>query len=170
MKGIVNLYYFLNDKQSIQQFMNDQELQKLVEELSLTFFDKEFQHRAFFNSRLKTVGGRYHLQSHHIDFNPKVFEKYGDKELIGVIKHELCHYHLHLAARGYHHRDREFKELLQKTGGSRYVRSLVDESDQIYHNYHCQQCQKRIVRKRRINTKKFVCATCKGPLIKIEDN
>lgn len=169
MKGIINLYYFSNDKQLIQQHMNNERLQKLVEELSLIFFNKTFQHKAFFNPRLKTVGGRYHLQSHDIDFNPKVFEKYGEKELIGVIKHELCHYHLHLSSKGYRHRDIEFKKLLQETGGSRYVKSLVEESNQLYHHYRCQKCRKLIVRKRRINIEKFVCAACKGPLIKIED-
>ena len=28
------------------------------------------------------------------------------EELIGIIKHELCHYHLHLEGKGYQHRDR----------------------------------------------------------------
>ena len=36
-------------------------------------FQKPFLHQATFNRRLKTTGGRYHLASHHLDFNPTVF-------------------------------------------------------------------------------------------------
>ncbi len=41
--------------------------------------------------------------------------------LIGIIKHELCHYHLHRLGLGYQHKDRDFKTLLQKVGGSCYA-------------------------------------------------
>ncbi len=41
--------------------------------------------------------------------------------LVGIIKHELTHYHLHLLGLGYRHRDRNFKILLKKVGGSRYA-------------------------------------------------
>jgi hypothetical protein len=50
--------------------MNEQELQRLVEHISSTVFRKPFRHRASFNRRLKTTGGRYHLGSHDLDFNP----------------------------------------------------------------------------------------------------
>ena len=35
-------------------------------------------------------------------------------ELISIIKHELCHYHLHQEGKGYKHRDQDFKDLLKK--------------------------------------------------------
>lgn len=34
-----------------------------------------------------------------------------------IIKHELCHYHLHLRGMGYKHRDADFKTLLAQVGG-----------------------------------------------------
>ena len=105
--------------------MTNQELQALVEKISHDSFRQPFRHNARFNRRLKTTGGRYHLKSHDLDFNPILFEKYGEVELIKVIKHELCHYHLHLAGRGYQHKDLEFKQLLKKTGGSRFAPKLV---------------------------------------------
>ena len=94
--------------------MEQKALQKLVEEVSIDFFELPFRHQATFNARLKTTGGRYFLQSHHLDFNPQVLEKFGMETLIGVIKHELCHYHLHLAGKGHQHKDRAFKALLKK--------------------------------------------------------
>ena len=57
--------------------MTQQELQRLVEELSLSVFNKPFTHRAVFNSRLKTTGGRYHLSDHHLDFNPAMLTEHG---------------------------------------------------------------------------------------------
>ncbi len=109
--------------------MRNQELQQLVEEISLASFNKPFKHQATFNKRLKTTGGRYHLSDHRLDFNPRVFEIYGYEELIGVIKHELCHYHLHLEGKGYQHKDSDFKELLKVTQGSRFVKPLQKKNE-----------------------------------------
>ena len=84
--------------------MTDQELHNLVVKISTEQFNKPFKHRAFFNSRLVTTGGRYMLRSHNIEINKKYFEQLGMQELIGIIKHELCHYHLHIEGKGYKHR------------------------------------------------------------------
>ncbi len=80
--------------------MTEQQLQALVEELSLRYFKRPFIHRAYFNRRLKTTGGRYLLMSHDIEINEKMLTKHGKAILIGTIKHELCHYHLHLTGQG----------------------------------------------------------------------
>lgn len=156
---------FSKEGKASEQELTDERLQEMVEKVSLISFGKKFRHKAFFNRRLKTTGGRYHLGSHNIDFNPKVFERYGEEELINVIKHELCHYHLHLENKGYQHKDAEFKALLKQTGGSRYVRPLVEQKPQSYHQYQCEKCQTLILRKRRINTQRYVCGKCRGKLV-----
>lgn len=140
--------------------MTDSELQTLVEEISLTVFKRPFCHHALFNRRLKTTGGRYHLNDHHLDFNPAIIEKYGLAELIGVIKHELCHYHLHLTGGGYRHKDADFKRLLAQSGGTRYAPPLVEKK------VHCYYCEKghEIFRQRKLNTKQYVCGICHGKL------
>lgn len=141
--------------------MTNQELQALVEKISRESFQQPFCHQASFNSRLKTTGGRYHLTSHDLDFNQLVYEKYGEPELIKVIKHELCHYHLHIKGRGYQHKDREFKQLLKLVGGSRFTPPL---STSLYQVYRCQTCQQEIKRRRKINTARYVCGSCQGRL------
>lgn len=141
--------------------MTNQELQALVEKISQESFRRPFCHRASFNRRLKTTGGRYHLKSHDLDFNPVLFEKYGEVELIKVIKHELCHYHLHLAGRGYQHKDLEFKQLLKATGGTRFAPKLVIEK---YHVYSCEKCDQEVKRRRKLDTKRYVCGNCHGKL------
>ena len=69
--------------------MDDEQLQKLVERISIHFFQKPFKHKARFNPRLRTTGGRYLLHTHDIEINKKYYEQHGEKELIGIIKHEL---------------------------------------------------------------------------------
>ncbi|HCY6141845.1 TPA: SprT family protein, partial [Staphylococcus aureus] len=51
--------------------MNNDKLQRMVENLSEEKFGRTFQHRAYFNKRLRTTGGRYLLKSHDIEINPK---------------------------------------------------------------------------------------------------
>lgn len=108
--------------------MDNKELQKLTEDISETYFKKPFRHQALFNDRLKTTGGRYLLTSHNIELNRKYLIEHGREELIGIIKHELCHYHLHLEGKGYKHRDRDFRMLLQQVNAPRFCTPLKKKS------------------------------------------
>jgi SprT-like protein len=151
--------------------MKNDELQLLVEEISLQYFQKPFRHQATFNSRLKTTGGRYLLQSHHIEINKRYLEQLGKVELIGIIKHELCHYHLHLEKKGYKHQDKDFKDLMLRVGAPRFCQQLPDrprtnQSGKIY-MYRCSDCSTVYKRKRAVNTVKYVCGRCKGKLKKL---
>jgi SprT-like protein len=148
--------------------MTNEELQVLVEEVSLQYFQKPFRHQAIFNSRLKTTGGRYLLKTHNIEINKRYLEQLGKDELIGIIKHELCHYHLHLEKKGYKHQDKDFKNLMMLVGAPRFCKQLPDRpktnrSAKIY-IYSCLGCSLVFKRKRKVDVKKFVCGRCKGKL------
>ncbi|MBX4221213.1 SprT family protein, partial [Enterococcus lactis] len=71
-------------------------MQQLGEERSLESFQRPYKHQAMFNPRLRTSGWRYHLNDHHLDFNVKLFEESAKETIEGIIKHDLCHYPLHL--------------------------------------------------------------------------
>ncbi|WP_088105701.1 SprT family protein [Halalkalibacter urbisdiaboli] len=149
--------------------MKQEQLQKLVEDISITFFERPFLHEARFNNRLRTTGGRYLLRSHDIEINPKQFEAFGEEELIGIIKHELCHYHLHIQNKGYKHQDSDFKQLLQKVGGLKNCQLIEGTRNKVTtkHQYSCTKCGLIFNRKRRIDVKRYVCGSCKGKLKKI---
>ena len=151
--------------------MDDPELQKLTETLSLKYFHQPFRHRAVFNRRLKTTGGRYHLDDHHIDINPLMLEEFDEETLKQVILHELCHYHLHLAGRGYQHRNRDFQELLRAVGGSRYapVTSKARRQKRPRYLYQCQGCGALLPRVRRFNIMRYHCAQCGGRFRLVEE-
>ncbi len=154
--------------------MTDEQAQKLVEELSFKYFHRPFLHRAYFNSRLKTTGGRYMLQSHDIQLNKTMYEYFGIEELRGIILHELCHYHLHLLGKGYKHRDSDFRELLLKVGAPRFC-SLIENTEEevkkkTIHYYKCMDCGQLYKRKKRMDTKKYCCSICKGKIEFFESN
>jgi SprT-like protein len=153
--------------------MDNNTLHKLVEETSLIFFKKPFRHQAFFNPRLRSTGGRYLLASHNIEINKKYFEMYGEKELIGIIKHELCHYHLHLEGKGYQHRDADFRLLLKEVDAPRFCTPIPGKKKRRTMNrmliYTCSGCNQQYKRKRSINTSKYVCGKCKGTLVKTKE-
>ncbi|KRM18286.1 hypothetical protein FC40_GL000965 [Ligilactobacillus hayakitensis DSM 18933 = JCM 14209] len=142
--------------------MNNQELQSLVESISLEFFKCPFLHKAYFNSRLKSTGGRYFLKNHNIDINPKMLEEFNEQILIGVIKHELCHYHLHLSGQKHTHRDLVFRNLLQQVGGLRYAPRISNEK--MKYQYVCQQCERKFWRQRKMNPDRYRCGACHGKI------
>lgn len=151
--------------------MTDEQIQRLVEKLSLDQFGLAFTHRAYFNSRLKSTGGRYLLGSHNIEFNKKLYDHFGMSELEGIVLHELCHYHLHLQGKGYQHRDRDFRELMKKVGAPRFCSSLPKEESKStkpkqvkVHTYKCVNCHLIYRRKRKMNVTKYCCSKCRGAI------
>lgn len=149
--------------------MDNEMLQELVEDISEREFCKTFRHQASFNPRLRTTGGRYLLRSHNIEINEKYFLEGGIDVLTGIIKHELCHYHLHLEGKGYQHRDASFRKLLREVEAPRFCKPLA--SQQIKKKkkrtlmYSCTSCSQIYQRKRKINLTKYVCGKCKGRLV-----
>ncbi|KAA9004903.1 SprT family protein [Paenibacillus spiritus] len=148
--------------------MSNEELQQWIEKVSLESFGVSFRHKASFNRRLSATGGRYFVQSHNIEINPHQLEAYGPEETERIIKHELCHYHLHLAGRGYMHRDADFKSLLAQVGGSRYCRSLPGKGGRkpLPYRYRlvCRSCGQTYLRKRKTDPRRYRCGRCRGPL------
>lgn len=145
--------------------MDEEKLQKLVEQVSLQYFQRPFLHKVKINNRMRTTGGRYFLSDHHIDINGHFLQPQYQNYLLGIIKHELTHYHLHLLGLGYRHRDRDFKILLQKVGGSRYAPDIGLRRQQTRkYLYECQQCHFLYPRVRKVNTRRLRCGKCGGKL------
>ena len=144
--------------------MNEHELQQLTQEISRNSFHREFTHKITYNRRLRSSGGRYLLKTGNIEINPLVEQELGLEALIGVIKHELCHYHLHQTGGGYRHRDADFKRLLHQVGGSRFVERMKEPA----FLYECVECHHRYPRMRKMNTNRYVCGKCRGKLILLD--
>ena len=144
--------------------MNEHELQQLTQDISRSSFHREFTHKITYNKRLRSSGGRYLLKTGTIEINPLVEQELGLEALIGVIKHELCHYHLHQTGGGYRHRDSDFKRLLHQVGGSRFVERMKEPT----FLYECVNCHHRYPRMRKMNTKRYVCGKCRGKLILLD--
>ena len=109
------------------------------------------------------------LADHSIEINPLVNEVYGMEELVGVIKHELCHYHLHIEGKGYRHRDADFKELLNETSSPRFCKPLVQrkQTSSTIYIYKCKACGLEYKRKRRMDIRKYRCGKCAGSIMEV---
>lgn len=141
-------------------------IQEWVEQISRDSFKKPFHHKAMFNPRLRTTGGRYLLRSHNLEFNPTQLQMFGEDEFAKIIKHELCHYHLHIEGRGYRHQDLDFKKLLKEVEGSRYCQLIpgAKRESKWRYTYRCKSCGLNYIRKRRIDLRRFGCGQCGGRL------
>lgn len=145
--------------------MNQQQLQELVEQISLEYFGRPFLHQVKINKRMRTTGGRYFLNDHHIDINAHFLEKEYYDDLVGIIKHELTHYHLHLLGRGYQHRNHDFRSLLKQVGGSRYAPDIgLHKTQKRKYFYECLVCHHLYPRVKRVNVRKYRCGICSGKL------
>ena len=145
--------------------LTEEELQNLVQEVSLKYFGRQFKHQVKINKRMTTTGGRYHLDDHHIEINAHFLVPQYYQELIGIIKHELTHYHLHLAHKGYRHKDQDFKVLLDRVGGSRYAPDIgLKRKRKAKYLYVCTICGQQFVRVRRVNVRRYGCGKCGGRL------
>lgn len=147
------------------KLIKDEDLYALVNRLSLEYFQKPFIHDVKFNYRLRTTGGRYVPSKRIIELNPKYVTEMEESEFIGIIKHELVHYHLHIEGKGYKHGDKDFKELLKKTGSPRHCSALPSMENRHKYTYVCKQCSQVYKRIRRINVEKYRCGKCKGKLV-----
>ncbi|MEK4701409.1 SprT family protein [Solibacillus sp. FSL R7-0668] len=148
--------------------MTDEQVQQLVEQLSLQYFNRPFIHKAYFNNRLKSTGGRYLLSSHDIELNKKLYDHFGIEELEGIILHELCHYHLHILGMGYQHRDADFKNLLKRVGAPRFC-SRIEASTPIKKKsviqyYCCKNCGQVYKRRRKMDVRRYCCSICQGEI------
>lgn len=145
--------------------MNEEKLQALVEKISLQSFGRPFTHQVKINYRMTTTGGCYHLSDHHLEINAHFLAPRYHAALVGIIKHELCHYHLHLLGRGYRHQDADFKQLLRQVGGTRYAPDIgLRRKSKLNYLYVCQNCGCRYPRVRKINVRKYRCGRCQGKL------
>lgn len=148
--------------------INKETLYQLTNQLSLKFFHKPFLHSVIFNHRLRTTGGRYLPHQKIIELNPKYLIEMDEQEFIGIIKHELVHYHLHIEGKGYQHRDPDFKKLLKETGSPRHCRALPSTLQKYKYIYICNNCDFTYKRMRRVNTKKYRCGRCRGKIVSSE--
>lgn len=137
-----------------------------VKRVSLEDFGLPFKHQAFWNRRLRTTGGRFFPKDGHLDFNPKIYEAVELAIFRKIVRHELCHYHLYFAGKGYKHGDREFRQLLKEVEGLRYAPKLQEQN--FRYLYQCQTCGQTYPRQRRVNLNKFRCGRCLGRLVLLE--
>ena len=107
------------------------------------------------------------LSDHSMEINPLVFEIYGMEELVGVVKHELCHYHLHIEGKGYRHRDADFRKLVKGNIFPKVLQAAYYKGNKsrVFLLYKCKSCGLEYKRKRRMDIRKYRCGKCAGAIV-----
>lgn len=146
--------------------LNEDKLYNLVNKISLNTFGEPFHDDIRYNYRLRTTGGRYIPSKRMIEINPKYILEMDEEDYIGIIKHELCHYHLHIKGKGYRHGDKEFKELLIATNSPRHCKPLPSNK-KATHTYICTKCNFIYKRVRRVNVNRYRCGKCQNEIKEI---
>ena len=105
--------------------------------------------------------------------NKKYLEQLGMDELMGIIKHELCHYHLHQEGRAISIEIRILKNYFIKVGGTEVLFTSsgnVGKKEEINRiiTYICIECKEVYKRKKKLDTNRYVCGHCSGKLILTE--
>ncbi|HFG0388759.1 TPA: SprT family protein, partial [Staphylococcus aureus] len=96
--------------------------------------------------------------------NPKQYEHYGEDAVVKIILHELCHYHLHIAGKGYQHKDQDFKRLSQQVGAPRFCNSIESYQQRANYEYYCTKCHAKYIHIRKVDTNRMRCGHCNGKL------
>ncbi|OGX68456.1 MAG: hypothetical protein A2189_04365 [Paenibacillus sp. RIFOXYA1_FULL_44_5] len=108
------------------------------------------------------------MTNHNIEISWKQYETHGADEVEKIIKHELCHYHLHLQKKGYKHRDADFKQLLLQVGGTKHCKPIQANKRRPVRDYRykliCTSCRQEYWRKNKVNLHRYACGKCRGTL------
>ncbi|GFH42134.1 protein SprT [Lactococcus hodotermopsidis] len=139
----------------------DDQLLAFVKWVSETDFGQPFEHEVRFNGRLRSTGGRFFPKDLHLDFNEKMYDQFSEDVFRQIVQHELVHYHLYRAGRGYKHADSDFKNLLAQVGGLRFAPTLPDSQ---HLTYVCQTCGQIYLRRRKLAVDNYRCGNCHGKL------
>ncbi len=165
-KGETEMIYNTDESKKHVTRLCDEELRNEINNISNTYFEKPFVHHARYNNRLRTTGGRYIPGKQMIEVNPKYVHEMPYNEVIGIIKHELCHYHLHMEGKPFGHGDRAFKQLLKKTNSPRFCKPLPSTmKNKVIHSYVCKTCKTMYHRKRKVNVNKVRCGKCSDKIV-----
>ena len=144
--------------------MTNQELQRLVEHISLESL-VSFSSSSLVQCQAADTGGRYQLKDHSIEINPKMLTDYGEATLVGIIKHELCHYHLHLAGNLDNTAHGRFENCCNRSVVAVCTGTKIVQPNHAAGNCMCQHCGQKYYRARRIDVSKMVCGRCHGRLV-----
>lgn len=128
-------------------------------------FGKPFEHEARFNRRLRSTGGRFFPKDLHLDFNERMYDLFSEDVFRQIVQHELVHYDLYRAGKGYKHGDADFKNLLSQVGGLRFAPSLPDTT---YISYACVSCGQTYQRRKKIDLSRYRCGKCGKELKLVE--
>ncbi|MEW9123193.1 MAG: SprT-like domain-containing protein [Thermotaleaceae bacterium] len=138
------------------------DLLSLAKSIYQYYTGEEYIGKVAWSNRLKTSGANIRFDplknTGSIQVNRLYIEKFGEEELIDILKHELTHYYLYRKGQLKHGHGKGFKETLQDIFKSNCIVAKYNEGIYQY-QYQCQHCGAIYKSFRRIH-KKIYCSKC----------
>lgn len=140
-----------NMPKGLPRMHSNESLLDLVNELAIRYFGRTYNGRVEWNFRMRTRAGDYAPRLKLMRLSARYAKEFGDEELVGTIKHELCHWYLWEQGIAHRHDSRAFKELMQRVDAPRYAkRTQVRTGSSRRYVYRCTFCGIEFVRRRKI--------------------
>ncbi len=151
----------------------ERDLLGITKKIYAYYTQGEYIGEAAWSNRLKTSGAniRYQPRQDHavIHVNKQYVDKFGKRELIEILKHELVHYYLYKQGRMKHGHGELFKRTLKNLFNSHCINAKFNE-DMYQYGYTCGSCGSTYKSTKRIH-RAIYCGKCtKGNAGKIRED
>lgn len=102
-------------------------LHHYAEMICTTYFGIAFKGTIRWSMHLKKKVGTFDFDTNEIELNFKYYKVYGEKEILNVLRHELCHYYCNRLI-GYHEEENELlQSLLFGVKASQSAMAYIDQ-------------------------------------------
>lgn len=144
--------------------MDTQDLYQLANSLSLQFWQKPLTIKVVWNTRLRSSAGRYIYSKagpQRIEVSYQEYIDYGLAEVVNILKHELCHFHLHQQNKAFQDGSVVFKQECQRVGAQLTAKPRAVKYVQIF----CSSCGQLLGYRQRIR-KNLISSCCGSSLMR----
>lgn len=135
--------------------LTEMELNEYAKKVHLEAFGTEFEGYVIWSKRMKNIAGNCR-EDGRIALNFHYYERYGDEEILQVLRHELVHNYLFKTIGLHTHSTPEFVDLLKKVNGSMKGKPMPVTA----YVYNCPCCKKEWTLRNKLRTLKFSCEDC----------
>ena len=134
--------------------MHIRELNEIAATTYKKVFGENFYGWVEWSNRMKVIIGNCRSNG-RIALNRKYYEKYGRKEILSVLYHELAHLYCFKKIGKHNHNNPLFLKSLNKIGGTMFGKRMPTK----VHIYQCPSCKKQWLFKKKLITD-LACSTC----------
>lgn len=162
-KGLSNVKIFFirrvkfedKPKGVVLSMLSELSLNQYAQKTFLEYFGEEFTGKVIWSKRMKNIAGNCRSDG-RIALNYHYYERYGEEEILTVLRHELVHHFCFDKIGRHTHSTPLFVELLEKVGGDQKGKPMPIKG----YIYECPCCTRKWTLRKRMENRKLSCQNC----------